>query len=69
MSTMRNLLGRFDNAMLFVQNVLRDRDNRWVLLVTTVLVMMLLRALGSAGLADVIGLVYIMYFVTFWRPQ
>ena len=66
---MRNLLGRFDNAMLFVQNVLRDRDNRWVLLVTTVLVMMLLRALGAAGLADVIGLVYIMYFVTFWRPQ
>ena len=69
MNKARALLDRFDSAMLFAQNVLRDRDNRWVLMVATVLLMMLLRALGAAGLADLIGLIYIMYFVTFWRPQ
>ena len=52
-----------------VSQEIQHLETRWLILTITVLIMLVLRALGAQGLADVTGLIYIMYFVTFWRSQ
>lgn len=42
-------------------------ENRWLALILTVFAMLILRAAGAPGVADLLGMVYIMYFITFWR--
>ena len=46
---------------------LRALETRWLVLIIAVIAMLGFRALGASGLADVIGMIYIMFFVTFWR--
>ena len=53
----------------FVGREIQHLETRWLILTITALIMLVLRALGAQGLADVVGLIYIMYFVTFWRSQ
>jgi len=42
-------------------------ETRWLVLIVAVCMMLGFRALGTPGIADLIGMIYIMYFVTFWR--
>jgi len=42
-------------------------ETRWAVLIVTVILMLGFRAIGAAGAADLVGMIYIMYFVTFWR--
>ena len=46
---------------------LQSLETRWLVLIIAVIAMLGFRALGASGLADVIGMIYIMFFVTFWR--
>jgi hypothetical protein len=42
-------------------------ETRWLVLIVAVILMLGFRAIGAPGLAELIGTIYIMYFVTFWR--
>lgn len=53
------------NFFDYMQDALRDVEARWLIFVIAVLVMLIAKALGMHGLAIVIALIYIMYFVTF----
>lgn len=53
------------NFFDYMQDALRDVEARWLIFVIAVLVMLVAKALGMHGLAIVIALIYIMYFVTF----
>ena len=46
---------------------LQALETRWLVLIIAVIAMLGFRALGAPGLTDVIGMIYIMFFVTFWR--
>ena len=46
---------------------LQALETRWLVLIIAVIAMLGFRSLGASGLADVIGMIYIMFFVTFWR--
>ena len=59
-STLQNIFDR-------VAQELESLENRWIVLIIAVIMMLGLRATGMPGLADLIGMIYIMYFVTFWR--
>jgi len=46
---------------------LQALESRWLVLIVAVILMLAFRAIGTPGLAELIGTIYIMYFVTFWR--
>ena len=48
---------------------LHSLENRWIVLIIAVIMMLGFRAIGLPGLADLLGMIYIMYFVTFWRRR
>lgn len=52
-----------------VRAALEPIENRWVTLAVVVFFLLIFRAVGAAGFSDLIALVYIMYWVTFNRPQ
>jgi hypothetical protein len=53
----------------WVSQELYTLETRWLVLIVTVLIMLALRAVGAAGAADLTAMIYIMYFVTFWRTH
>ena len=59
-STLQNIFERMAQE-------LHSLENRWVVLIIAVIMMLGFRAIGLPGLADLLGMIYIMYFVTFWR--
>ncbi len=61
----RRIQGLFD----WCQDCLRAVENRWLVFLVSVGVLMILRALGAQGLSTIIALVYIMYFVTLGRDR
>lgn len=61
-STLQNIFERMAQE-------LESLENRWVVLIIAVIMMLGFRAIGLAGLADLLGMIYIMYFVTFWRRR
>ena len=48
---------------------LQALETRWTVLIVAVIVMLGFRAIGAAGAADLVGMIYIMFFVTFWRQH
>ena len=65
-STMTKRLQRF---MAWLENIMRDTELRWLTLILSVFWILVFYAVGLSGLAQIIALVYIMYFVTFWRRR
>jgi len=50
-----------------VAQELQALETRWLVLIVAVIAMLAFRAIGTPGLAELVGTIYIMYFVTFWR--
>lgn len=48
-----------------VQNFLKPVDTRWVVFLTMATVILIAKAVTLHGLADLLALLYIMYWVTF----
>ena len=61
-STLQNIFERMSQE-------LHSLENRWIVLIIAVIMMLGFRAIGLPGLADLLGMIYIMYFVTFWRRR
>ena len=60
---------RLQNFFETVSRELQALETRWLVLIVTVIVMLGFRAIGAAGAADLLGMIYIMFFVTFWRQH
>ena len=55
--------------MAWLENIMRDTELRWLTLILSVFWILVFYAVGLSGLAQILALVYIMYFVTFWRRR
>jgi len=55
---------RIQDAFDWMKDIVTPVENRWIILTATVLLFLLMRALGAQGLAEILVFVYIMYFVT-----
>jgi hypothetical protein len=53
----------------WARDVLRPVENRWLIFLVSVFVLILARGLGAHGLSTILALVYIMYFVTLGRDR
>jgi len=62
--TGRDIGNRIQHMFDWCQDCLRAVENRWLVFLVSVGVLMILRALGAQGLSTLLALVYIMYFVT-----
>ena len=60
MNTLQRIIDR-------VAQELQALETRWLVLIIAVILMLGFRAIGTPGLAELVGTIYIMYFVTFWR--
>ena len=57
--------GLFD----WIKLVLEPVENRWIILCITVFMYILLRAVGGHGIAEILAMIYIMYWVTLRGPS
>lgn len=48
-----------------IEEAVTGLEARWFVFIVTVLVIMLSKALGLHGLSHLLGIIYVMYFVTF----
>lgn len=48
----------------WIRDLLTPVENRWITLSVTVFMYLLLRAVGAHGVADIVAMIYIMYWVT-----
>ena len=62
-----NMRTRLQKFFATVSRKLQAFETRWLVLIIAVIAMLGFRVLGVPGLADVIGMIYIMFFVTFWQ--
>lgn len=53
---------KFFNSL---ENGVKELEARWVVFILATLTILLSKAIGLHGLADIVGFIYIMYFVTF----
>ena len=53
----------------FLKDMMTPVENRWITLSVTVFIFLVLRAAGAQGVAEIIALVYIMYWVTLRGPR
>lgn len=53
----------------WVQDCLSAVENRWLVFLLSVGVLVILRALGAQGLSTLLALIYVMYFVTMGRDR
>lgn len=58
---------KLQQFMTWVERLLASTEVRWLVLILAVFWLLVFYAVGLAGLAQILALVYIMYFVTFWR--
>ena len=64
----RDIGDRIQSAFDFVRETLEPIENRWITLSITVFMYLILRAAGAHGVAEIVALVYIMYWVTLRGP-
>jgi hypothetical protein len=58
-------IGRWIQSLFdWCQDSMRAVENRWLVFLVSVGVLIILRALGAQGLSTLLALIYIMYFVT-----
>jgi hypothetical protein len=55
--------------MGWLESLLQATETRWLVLILSVFWIMVFYAVGLTGLGQLTALIYIMYFVTFWRPS
>jgi len=55
--------------MHWLAGVMANTETRWLVLILSVFWILVFYAVGLAGLGQLTALIYIMYFVTFWRPS
>jgi hypothetical protein len=60
----KNIVSKVQHGFDWLQDVLEPIENRWVIFIIAVGLMLLVKAGGAHGLALLIALIYIMYFVT-----
>jgi len=53
--------------MSWLESLLQATEMRWLVLILSVFWILIFYAVGLAGLGQITALIYIMYFVTFWR--
>ena len=55
----------------WIRDLLTPVENRWITLSMVVFMYLILRAAGAHGVAEIIALIYIMYWVTLrgWRQD
>jgi len=53
----------------WIRDVLTPVENRWITLSVVVFMYLILRAAGAHGVAEIIALIYIMYWVTLRGPR
>lgn len=61
---LKNISHRVQTAFDWLRGALEPLENRWLIFMVTVGIMLLLKAVGAHGLVLLIALIYIMYFVT-----
>jgi len=61
----QKIQGVFD----WIREVLTPVENRWITLSVVVFMYLILRAAGAHGVAEIIALFYIMYWVTLRGPR
>jgi hypothetical protein len=62
--TAKDIGEKIQSGFDWARDVLKPIENRWLIFLVSVFVLLLARALGAHGLSTIIALVYIMYFVT-----
>jgi hypothetical protein len=63
--TLKHFFNKLQDFFDCAQDALKDVETRWLVFIIAVVIMLIVKALGMHGLAIVIALIYIMYFVTF----
>ena len=61
---LKNFPNKIQSAFNWAGEALEPLENRWLVFIITVALMLLLKAGGAHGLVMLIALIYIMYFVT-----
>ena len=67
--TGRGIGNRIQGLFDWAQDCLSAVENRWLIFLLSVAVLVLMRALGAQGLSTLLALIYIMYFVTLGRDR
>ena len=60
---------RIQSVFDWLRDLLEPIENRWITLSITVFMYLILRAAGAHGVADIVALIYIMYWVTLRGPH
>jgi hypothetical protein len=63
--TLKQFFNKLQDFFDYTQDALRDVEARWLVFIIAVVIMLIVKALGMHGLATIIALIYVMYFVTF----
>ena len=61
---LKKVSNKIQSAFDWASDALEPLENRWLVFMVTVGIMLLLKAGGAHGLVLLIALIYIMYFVT-----
>jgi hypothetical protein len=61
---LKSIAGKVQYGFDWLQNTLEPVENRWMVLLAVFFLIILVQAAGAKGLALLIALFYIMYFVT-----
>jgi len=61
---LKKVSSKIQSACDWARDALEPLENRWFVFILTVGLMLLLKAGGAHGLALLVALIYIMYFVT-----
>ena len=67
--TAKDIGGKIQAGFDWIREVLAPVENRWITLSVVVFMYLILRAAGAHGVAEIIALIYIMYWVTLRGPR
>lgn len=60
----KNIVGKIQSGFDWLQDALEPIENRWVIFLVACFLIILFQAAGAKGLALLVALFYIMYFIT-----
>ena len=64
---LKTITGKMQAIFDFLETAFEPLENRWIIFFISCFLIILFKAAGATGIALLIGLFYIMYFVTFKR--
>ena len=62
---LKSIANKVQYGFKWLQDSLKPVENRWIIFLATCFLIILFQAAGAKGLALLIALFYIMYFITF----